>query len=257
LAPDHGALQSKLVQFLVGSKRQKDALAFARDLQKQLPKLANGHLLEGGLLEAAGDTAGAIKAYRAGLERQPNRADAALTLHKGLSRLGRLDEADRFAAQWLSKYPTDVDFSYQVAKTDMVRGKFSEAEKRLTEIVARHPNNVPTLNNLAWLLMHNKKPGALDYARRAAELAPKSAPVLDTLASAQAEAGQIKEAIATQRRALDLEPGNHNLRLNLAKLAIKDGDRATAAEELGQLAKLGTSYPEQAEVARLAASLKR
>ncbi len=257
LAPDHGALQSKLVQFLVGSKRQKDALAFARDLQKQLPKLANGHLLEGSLLESAGDTAGAVKAYRAALERQPNRSDAAVTLHKALSRMGRLDEADKFAAQWMSKYPADADFSYQVAKTDMVRGKFSDAEKRLKELVARHPNNVPTLNNLAWLLIHNKKPGALEYARRAAELAPKSAAVLDTLASAQAEAGQVKDAIATQRRALDIEPGNHNLRLNLAKLAIKAGDSATAADELGQLAKLGTAYSEQAEVSRLVASLKK
>jgi putative PEP-CTERM system TPR-repeat lipoprotein len=257
LAPDHGALQSKLVQFLVSAKRQKDALTFARDLQKRLPRLANGHVLEGSLLEAAGDVPGAVKAYRAGLDREPARADVALTLHKGLSRMGRLDEADRFAAEWLRRFPSDAGFSYQVATTDLIRGKFSEAEKRLTELVARHPNNVPTLNNLAWLLMHNKKPGALEFAKRASELAPKNAPVLDTFASALAEAGQVKEALATQRRAAELEPSNHNIKLNLAKLALKAGETALARDQLTELAQLGNAYPYQSEVAKLLASASK
>jgi predicted Zn-dependent protease len=171
--------------------------------------------------------------------------------------MGRLDEADRFAAEWLRRFPADAGFSYQVAKTDLIRGKFSEAEKRLTELVARHPNNVPSLNNLAWLLMHNKKPGALEFAKRASELAPKNAPVLDTFASALAEAGQVKEALATQRRAVELEPSNHNIKLNLAKLALKAGETALAREQLTELAQLGNAYPYQSEVAKLLASASK
>lgn len=71
-------------------------------------------------------------------------------------------------------------------------------------------NSPPNLNNLAWILAAS--PGwnpvppvdALAIARRAADLAPDHPVILDTLAAAQANAGDFPAAAATASRALAL-----------------------------------------------------
>jgi Flp pilus assembly protein TadD len=67
----------------------------------------------------------------------------------------------------------------------------------------------------------------------------------------------VKEALATQRRAAELEPSNHNIKLNLAKLALKAGETALARDQLTELAQLGNAYPYQSEVAKLLASASK
>jgi cellulose synthase operon protein C len=122
-------------------------------------------------------------------------------------------------------------------------------------VVAANPGNVMALNNLAWVLASNGRPDALAYAKQAEALAPDSAAILDTLAFTLVAGKQFSEALAVQSRAVSLEPKDNRLRLNLADIALKSGDKALARQELQRLKELGSAFPNQAEVARLLQAL--
>ena len=79
--------------------------------------------------------------------------------------------------------------------------------------------------------------------------------LLDTLAFAYAQDGQIAKAVSHQGRAVALAPGNDDLRLALARLQIQAGDKTAARAELDKLAARGAAYRRQDEVTKLRASL--
>ena len=86
-------------------------------------------------------------------------------------------------------------------------------------------------------------------------LAPERAEVLDTLAQALGSENKLSKAVEMQKRALALAPGNADLRLTLASLLIQAGDKTLARIELESLAKIGSGFARQDEVARLQQSL--
>src|SRR5262249_26928025 len=76
-------------------------------------------------------------------------------------------------------------------------GAFEEARGIYQRVLERNPDDVRTLNNLAYVLTEslNRPQDALPLARHAAELAPGDAQVLDTLGWAQFKAGDAQAAV--------------------------------------------------------------
>jgi predicted Zn-dependent protease len=87
------------------------------------------------------------------------------------------------------------------------------------------------------------------------ELQPTNAAIVDTLALALAADKQFDAALATQKKAIELSPNSRGLKLNLARIALQSGDKALAKSELQALEKLGTTFPQHAEVKRLLSTL--
>ena len=87
LAPELGALQTRLVALLADSGRAGEALGVARQWQQSSPKRANGFLLEGALHEREGAIDKALLAYRAAAEREPRRADVVGSLNRAVAAL--------------------------------------------------------------------------------------------------------------------------------------------------------------------------
>jgi predicted Zn-dependent protease len=135
------------------------------------------------------------------------------------------------------------------------RKDFAAAESRYRNVLDLQPNNALALNNVAWMLASQGKPGGVALAEKANSLLPDRAPLLDTLALALEADNQLPKAIEAQGRAIRLEPGDSGLVLRLAKLYIKSGDKVRAKAELEALAKLGDKFSGQAEVATLMKSL--
>ena len=129
------------------------------------------------------------------------------------------------------------------------------AEQRYREVLAIEPDNFMALNNLAMLLVQQKKPGAVPLAERAVERAQDKATYLDTLAQAYAGENSLAKAVEAQRRAVSLAPQEHGWRLALAKLQLQAGDKASAKAELDKLSALGSSFAQHVEVASLRSSL--
>jgi len=125
------------------------------------------------------------------------------------------------------------------------RKQLDESCKLSMQIVEAAPNDVVTLNNLAYLLMTDlgKPKEAYEYAKRAAALAPTNANVLDTYGWNLCLLGKPAEAIGPLSIALDLESENTLARYHRAIVYKKlsetgKGDAAKLAEAARKDAKL-------------------
>lgn len=242
--------QEALVSTLLLRGRADAALTFAREVQKSEPRSAIGYFFEGDVESQRQRWEAALAAYRHALQLEPS-GRAALRLHSALTAAGRTDEAARHAKAWTAAHPEQLDFAAYLADQQVARGDLAGAEAAYRQLLQRQPGHPGALNNLAWLLLRQGKPGALALAEQAAAAAPYSAAVQDTLAQALAAEGDLGRAAELQSRLVERFPGNPDYRLNLARVLIKTGNRNRARDELAALAALGEAYPRQSEVAAL------
>ena len=243
--------QRGLVQLAMRDGKPQDALAIARDVQKSNPKDAAGWILEGDVEVSRKGWDAAETALRAALQRSPNSTDAAMKLHYTLLQGGKADAAGRFAAERTKERPDDAAFSYYLGDLALAANRFAEAESHYRAVIRIQPRNAPALNNVAWLMVRQGKPGALPLAEEANAILPDRAPLQDTLAGALAAEGKTKEAVEVQKKAIANDPKNGSYKLHLAELYLKTGDKPFARAELEELARLGDKFPEQAKVAEL------
>lgn len=255
LAPDLMPAYRGLVQLAMADKRVDEALATARKAQKQRPKDPEPYRLEADVQYSQKRWDAAIAATRQALALSKLPLDA-IHLHGLYLAAGRKGDADRFVLEWEREQPKDADFQVHLATLALTRSEFAASESRFRKALALRPDDGPTLNNLAWLLVQQGKPGAVALAERANVAMPNSTAVMDTLALALAADNQLAKAIEWQRRAVEAAPDGPHLRLNLARLLVKSGDKAGARVELERLAKLGSKFNRQTEVAALMGTLE-
>jgi putative PEP-CTERM system TPR-repeat lipoprotein len=254
IQPDLLIAKRGLAMIAMMENRPQDGLVIAREIQAKHPKEAAGWVLEGDVEASRRGWDAAAAAYRAALQRQRS-TETAVKLHNVLLSAGRAAEADRWAEQWQRENASDAAFRYYLGDVALARGQLAQAEAAYRSVLELQPGNALAMNNVAWLLVKQGKPGGLAMAEKANSLLPDRAPLLDTLASALAAEKQLKKAIQTQKRAISLNPQDASLKLNLAKLFIQDNQKPEARAELEDLARLGDRFPAQAEVAALLKTL--
>lgn len=252
--PDSLVAQSALVRLDFEAGRLKEALATAKNVQQQRPTEASGYLLEGDIYARRREWDAAADVYRIGLQKAPS-TELAVKLHSVLRGNSKNAEADKFAAGWLKERPNDAGFEFYLGDVAVFTKNFAAAELRYKRVIELQSDNAAALNNLAWVTVKLGRPGALAYAERANTLRPHQPAFLDTLALALVEQKEFSKAIEAQKRALSLRADDPALRLNLAKIYIAAGDKASARTELESLKKLGADFQGQAEVSVLLSRL--
>jgi len=122
--------------------------------------------------------------------------------------------------------------------------------RRILEV---QPANVVVLNNLAFALAvrHNAAAEALPLARRAVGLAPRSGSVLDTLGWVEHLLGNHSAAARLFEQAIQLEPGQAEIRLHAAIVYQADGKADRAAAELKEALRLDPALETRDEVRQL------
>lgn len=254
LKPDLAVAKRGLATLAMIDKRPQDALAIAQEMQKSDPKNAAGWVLEGEIEAARQNWDGAANAYRQVMQRTQV-SDAPQRLHSALLAGGKKAEAERVAADWLKNHSKDSSFYYYLGDMALARNDLSEAEAQYRKVLNLQPKNALALNNVAWLLAKQGKPGGVPMAQEAAALLPGNAPMQDTLSFTLETDNQIAPAIEAQRRAVAMAPEDGKLGLRLAKLYLKQGDKDRARAELEVLAKRGDRFAQQAEVESLLKTL--
>jgi putative PEP-CTERM system TPR-repeat lipoprotein len=254
LRPNYVPAKRAVVLLAIMDKRPADAVTAARSIQKQSPTDPLGWQLEGDAEATRKNLDAAVAAWRTALQKNKT-TEYAVKVHNALLVGGKRADADRWAADWLKENANDAAFVFYLGDMAMARNDDAGAESLYRQVLAQQPSNALAMNNIAWLLVKQGKPGATPLAEKAVSLLADRPPLLDTLAMALAADNQMGKAIETQKRAVSLAPDNPALRMALARHYIKAGEKSFARAELETLRKLGDKYGGQAEVAELLKTL--
>ncbi len=256
LAPDSPQVQRATIEVALRNRQPEQALAVARQIQAQQPASATGYLYEGEIEIQRKQWPAAEAALRKALDK-PGGMTAPARLHATLLAAGKTADAEQFSASWRKDHPSDTLFLFYLGDTALARGDQPAAERWYRAVIAQQPDHAIALNNVAWLMVAQKEPGALALAERAVQVAPDQPQVLDTLAQAQAAEGQFPKAVETSKKALALAPRDAAIRLNLARHLLAAGDKRQAKAELDRLAALGNEFAKHDEVEQLQRQLGR
>ncbi|HPT49042.1 MAG TPA: PEP-CTERM system TPR-repeat protein PrsT [Accumulibacter sp.] len=246
--------QRGLMMLEIDAGQLPNAIAVARNVQKQRPKEAVGYVLEGDAYALKKAWPEAIAAYRNGLK-QVVATELAIKLHSALVASGNVVEADKYAEGWLKDRAKDVAFRLYLAEAASARKDYVGAGKHYRFLLDLQPDNPAVLNNLAWASNQLKDPKAIEYAEKANKLAPNQPALMDTLGVILSDKGESARGLDLFKKALELAPQAAQIRLNYAKALIKAGQKGEAKIQLDQLTKLGDKFAGQTEVLQLSKDL--
>jgi type IV pilus biogenesis/stability protein PilW len=175
------------------------------------PNYAKARNNLGMLLFNRGDVPAAAEQFRQALDVDPNYAMAHNNLGLTLMAAGQYADA---AASYRRALELDPDFPQPHANLGLALGKLGQSAEAVAEFesfLRVQPNNSQVLGWLAWVLATARDdavrngPLAVELARKAVALSNGSDPrILDALAAAYAESGQLPAAIKTAEAASDL-----------------------------------------------------
>lgn len=199
---------------------------------------------EAWLLAREGRDEAAIDRYTAALEQQParqwmvERYELQMANDRSKQALGHLEG-------WLEDNPQDHAARHLLGSLQIRRGRSKAAETTYRQLVERRPEDLVALNNLAWLLRREASGEALEYARRARDLAPEEPTVLDTLGVVLLNSGDPEGAQKVLQTAYAHERSTSSIGFNLARAQLAAGDRDAAAALLRELLATGGEFPER------------
>ncbi|WP_092757711.1 XrtA/PEP-CTERM system TPR-repeat protein PrsT [Rhodoferax sp. OV413] len=227
-----------------------EALSIAKALGEKESHQRTAMLLEGDLLFLAGKYDDALQQF--GKAAKAGAVPAArLRSIQVLDKAQREDAAEQELADSLRKFPDDPSVIGFAAQRARAQGKPAVAVEFLKKMAAKDASNPIVLNDLAWAQVEANQPEALKNATRAAELAPNSPQVLDTLAMAQAQGGLQTEAIGNLHTVINLAPTAVAPRLRLAELYINAGKPKEATQLMRALDQKKLSVKDKETVSRL------
>ncbi|MFT7337836.1 MAG: tetratricopeptide (TPR) repeat protein [Marinobacter maritimus] len=129
----------------------------------------------------------------------------------GLAKNEAPDSLDGLTESWLNETPQNLAALMARAEWLMTNNQETAAANHYEQILAKQPNNVAALNNLAWVLREQNPGRALKLSRQASELTPNSPAVMDTYGWVLHLNGKHAEAKAAIEKALSLAPDNQEI----------------------------------------------
>lgn len=253
LKPDYLDAQVALAAVHVRDNKPDEALAIARQVQKQLPKQSVGYALEGDLMMLQQKPADAVKPYEQALTNNGN-GGVLLKLHEALTKTGKTKEADAKVAAWLKAHPNDNAVRLHFATLSMSSNSKGAIEQ-FQAILKQEPNNVGALNNMAIALHMAKDPKAVEYAEKALAAAPNNPAVLDTLGFILVQNGDVKRGLPYLEKAAAAAPNAVAIRYNLAQAQVKAGEKEKARKSLEEVIAKGGTSPKVEEAKALLKTL--
>jgi tetratricopeptide (TPR) repeat protein len=144
---------------------------------------------------------------------------------------------------------------YTLANYYLALDRREQAKTAFAKVLDAAPDDVITLNNLAWLLSKEDPAKAIEYAERALKLAPAAPTVMDTLGTLLLNQGQTDRALQLLKQASEKAPEDLNIRYHWAQALVRSGDKEQARKILKALSAEQNPFSEKPEVESLLKSL--
>jgi tetratricopeptide (TPR) repeat protein len=218
-APDQPMVAVELARMQMKARRGDAALATLAAARKRWPDHPQVWLVSGDLL-AAGDPAGASRAYLRAIQLQPDDERAYL----GLAKLQPPGPAEATLRILIAHVPASIDGHYRLAQRLAIRGELALATTELRAVLERDPDHIDARLDLARALRRR---------------------------------GHLEEAIAETRSAFDRSGQALDIAEELFWLLCESDDRAAAIDLLTLLDDDRSDAEALAVIARLDRGLGR
>ena len=162
-------------------------------------------------------------------------------------------EATEFVEKWLERHPEDQVVGMYVA-SQALKKKDPRAIQLYRSLLTKSPENVIILNNLASALANDGQlADAIAYAKRAYQLNPDVASVIDTYGYLILQNKQYAQAQVLLKQAYEALPGDPGVAYHYA-LSLKENQQEQRAKAILELA-LKKNFKEKAQAEALLQSL--
>ncbi len=253
LAPDSPKPRVAMARLHLQQREFDEARKVADALSRDENFTAEGFDLLGDVYYAEDSLAEALKAYEKSHELKAT-SQSLLKLNAVKRRLG--GEGSGLLDEWLTTNPNDANVRIVKATADLEEGKTDTAVANYEKVLESAPESIVALNNLAWLYSERDDPRALEYAKRAHELAPSRAEISDTYGWILFRAGKTEQALELLQRAIAVDAKNADIRFHLASALAATGDKQQALEHLDAILSDDSSFPSRAEAQALQKTLR-
>jgi tetratricopeptide (TPR) repeat protein len=219
-------------RFLLGDRRNSDALALATQAVKANPQSVAGKYLEGRALEATGATDAAIAAFQDVLKLSPSAFTAQVRLAGLYLTKGDFAGAENQVGQGVKAQPTSAVAHFVLTKALLGQNKLALAEAELKNLAKTNANSdeLHTLIGELHFARRQVGPARAEFAR-ALELRPDSVEALAGLT--KVDLVEHKGEAARTRIESRLANGSNDFRVLMLAgttfTAVGDGQKAEAA----------------------------
>ncbi len=255
LKPEQVEARATLVAYLVEANPAEAAVELQK-LEKQAPDYHLIPKFKKALDYRLADSDELLEKFEEAYKAEPTR----INLYRLVDQSIKVDDRERAASlieDWLVKEPKDVGARLLLAYQYVALEKPQEdIANQYEKILTLQPGHLVALNNLAWLLQSSNPSKAVEYAKKANELKPASAPLLDTLAVALLANGELDKARDAVKQALLLSSGNPSIRFHAARIDLAQGDDLSAFDRLNELLQDESEFPERQEAEALLKQLR-
>jgi putative PEP-CTERM system TPR-repeat lipoprotein len=253
ILPGFVPAQTERVAVATAEGRLDEALAGARRLQAEYPRLGLPDALAGDVHMRRGEPREAASAYASALAKDDS-ATIALQLFR--ARTAARDEAALPGlVAWVEAHPAENAVRRVLADALLAAGRFPEAQAQYEGLAAGQPEDPGVLNNLAWLYQRQGDARGLEYAERAHRLAPEDAAILDTLGWVLLERGDPGRALPYLREAVARAASDPQVHYHLAVALARLGRAEEARHSVLQALRSGRGFAEEQDARALLKTL--
>ncbi len=200
------------------------------------PGLAVAYRNRAELLAALGRMEEAVADYSQALETLPNDATLLCARAYAYQRLGDFPHAATDLTRALKLAPHDPGAFTQRGNLAAEQGKFEQAQEDFHRAIAIDANWADAHRSLAWLQatcadqrVRNAKQALAEAEQAALLSSPDDYLILDTLAAAHACAGQFKQAVQLEEKAISAAPRDNSTPLEQRLALYKQGRMYSSA----------------------------
>jgi putative PEP-CTERM system TPR-repeat lipoprotein len=209
------------------------ALEVAGRLREQFPENPSGATLAGIAHGGKGDPAAARAAFRRALAIQPGAPDASANLAVLELREGNATEALAILREALKQNPDHLPTLLRVAQLEHQTGEAAQARERLNAYIATHRDALAPRIALAQLhLRDGEAQPALDLVEGVLARNPDNAALLAIVGQGQLAAGRPADAARVLKQLVEKQPGSADAHYLLARAYLATGDQAGYRIEL-------------------------
>jgi TolB-like protein/Tfp pilus assembly protein PilF len=236
-APAYAAIaDSMLLLSLYGNISTVEAVERAQPMiEKSLaidPESAEAFAALGLARWQIGQTDSAESSLRQAVSLNEDYIPARLWLGGLLGELGRIPEQGLVLQEAMALDPLNELLAVNYAGNLYTQGEYEEARDLLTGLIQLRPDSVTLLRMMSgYAFGHGDLVEAWDYARRSYELEPESPVIINTMARAWLELGEVEESEKLLLSGLEIAADNADLKSQYFFLLLVD-ERLEEAEQI-------------------------